>query len=697
MIKHTPLHIKTFFLSNEVEESWSKRLPDISLVYLLFSVSYFYWYLIEPSVPANDLNSYIGWWGWWDQGQYHKTAGELAAGHLGQSQYWWGYPMIGALLYKVMPAHSFFFPNYLLSFAIVLFFYFMAVRFVTRIEALVLMILLILGSRNMMFESLIIPWNTIVTYAAVFSISYLLVIRGASRRAVYFCIALVGLSALVRPSDTLFLLIYVIFIFYFRFDFKTFVKMSGLAVIIVLISAAILCLLNFKAFGQIIPPYVDAAKSVGMSLNGIGFRLYQLYVDGTLIHGNSALPPGRITPALLVKLPLMVFSLAGSWLVWRRIGNIALPMIGVCFGAIIFYAAFNAAGNPPHFWSFLLFHYFWWSGVILSLFGYIFLHDWILRRNIPRTAKGIAAFSVMSLALVGFGEEVTTYSMPAGHSQASSFKMLQVGENTQLTLKFQGNDDKGLRLTFRNTLPFHLTAPGQENIVSVEINGEKWHYWKDFIVSQEGSDVNFHFYRSPPEINTTAIIILKGLTNSDLISARWIRVKFHPFATVYRLTNWLFGPQFALGLSPYLTESYYIGNTIKFGNVEAHNHKYLLSGWSTPEAEHVWSVKKTAKLLLEINSQKLDSKSCVMDIDFVTFNANTLAVTMNGKPVGRPVPSSGLRQIVQLPCPDILGSSLIIGFEVDHLLSPASIGMNDDLRKLGLALFSVRIAREVDQ
>lgn len=692
-----PPQIRTFLLSKEIEERWTQRLPDVALVYLLFSLSYFYWYLIEPSVPANDTNSYIGWWGWWDQGQYWKTAGDLAAGHLGQSQYWWGYPLIGALLYKVMPAHPFFFPNYLLGFAVVLFFYLMAVRFVTRIEALALMILLILGSRDMMFSSLIVPWNTIVTYAAVFSISYLLVISSASRRAVFFCISLVGLSVLVRPTDTPLLLTYLVSIFYFRFDFKTFVKISGLAVIVVLISATILGLLNFKAYGQIKPPYVDAANAVGMSLKGISFRLYQLYVDGALIHGNSALLPGRNTPVLLVKLPLMVFSLAGAWLVWRRIGNIALPMIGVCFGAIFFYASFNAAGNPPHFWSYTLYHYFWWTGVILSLFGYIFIRDWMLSLYIPRTAKGIAFLTVAGLALVGFREEATTSFIRGGHSQVSSIEMLQVGDKTQFNFNFQGNDEKGLRLAFSNVLPFHLTQPGQGSLVSIEFNGEKWRYWKDFIVSQEGNTVNFHFYRSLPEINTRAIIILPGLVNADLESAQWIKVKYHFFSTVYRLTNWLFGSQFALGSSPYLARPYNVGDTLFFGSSE-NNQGYLLSGWSTPETEHVWSVKKSAQLLLGINSQKLGGKGCVIDVDFATFNAKTLAISMNGKPVGNPIPTSGKRQIVRFsPCPDELDSSLTVGFEVDNVQSPASVGMSNDHRQLGLALFSVHIAQEMDK
>lgn len=683
-------------LTKETDERWSQRLPDAALVYLLFSLSYFYCYLSDPSIPANDTNIYQGWWAWYDQGQYWKTAGELASYHLGQSQYWWGYPLIGALFYKILPAHPFFFPNYLLGFIVTLFFYLMAVRFVTRLEALILMVLLILGSKAMMFESLVIPWNTIVTYAAVFSISYLLVISRASHRAVFFCIALVGLNALVRPTDAPLLFAYLVSILYCRFDFKTFARMTGLTLVAILTGAAILAILNLKAFGQIIPPYANAASVVGMSLDGIGFRLYQLYVDGALIHGNSALPPGRVTPVLLGKLPLMVFSLAGAWLLWHRIGQRALPLIGACFGAIIFYVAFNAAGNPPHFWSFLLYHYFWWSGVILSLFGYVFLRECVLHHEVPRTAKVVALVTVGGLALVGFGEKATAHFNSDGHRQGTSLGTQQVGDKTQFTFKFQGNNEKGLRLMFSAPLPYHLTVPGNDKLVSVEINGEKWRYWKDFMVSQEGNNVNFHFYRPPPAGNTTAIITLDGLIKPDLASAQWMRIEFQPFATVHRITNQLFGPAWALGPSPYLARParpYRVGDILLFG-VAAGNQSYLASGWSTPEAEFVWSIKKSAQLRLGVNPGELGGKGCAVDVDFTTFGVNTLTLTLNGKLVGTTIQTLGNRQTKRFsPCPELRDSAVILGLEVDQLRSPAQTGLSNDHRKLGVAIYSVRIVK----
>ncbi len=638
----------------------------------------------------------MGWWGWWDQGQYWKTAGELAAGHLGQSQYWWGYPLIGALFYKVVPAHPFFFANYFLGFIVVLFFYLMTVRFVTRLEALVLLVVLILASHEMMFQSLIVPWNTIVTYAAVFSISYLLVISRASRRAVFFCVALVGLSTLVRPQDTPLLVAYLVSICYFRFDFPTFARMAGLTIAVVSIGAAILALLNLMAFGQVKPPYVDAANAVGLSLDGMGFRLYQLYIDGALLHGHSALPPGRTPPSLLLKLPLMVFSFAGAWLLWRRIGHRALPLIGVCFVAIFFYTSFNATGNPPHFWSFHLYHYFWWTGVILSMLGYSFLRQWALRHEIPRTAKGIALVTVVGLALIGFGEEATTYFNHSEQSQSTSVDIQQIGDKAQFTFGFQGNDESGLRLAFRNALPFHLTSPGGDKIVSVEINGEKWHYWKDFMVSQEANTVNIHLYRSPPSGHVKAVVTLAGLVNPDLASAQWLRIQFQPFATLHRLTNWLFGAEWAVGSSPYLVRPYRVGEKLQFG-ASAGNNTYLnlISGWSIQEAEFVWSVKKIAQIQLGVIPGEFVGKGCAVEIDFTTFGANTLLLKMNGKPVGTPVSSSGQRQTVRFsPCPEVQSSSITLGLEVGRLRSPASIGMNNDLRQLGVALFSLRLIKE---
>lgn len=693
-VKYIHPQIRGFIFSKALDDRWAKRLPDIALVYLLFSLSYFCWYLIEPSVPANDTNNYKGWWGYWDQGQYWKTAGELATGHLGQSQYWWGYPLLGAIFYKALPAHPFFIPNYVLGFVVVLFFYLMAVRFVTRIEALALTVVLILGSQLMMFQSLILPWNTIVTYAAMFSISFLLVVSSASYRGVYFCVFLVSLSTLVRPTDTPILFVYLASTIFFRFDVKTFIKLTGLAIVGILLGAVILALLNWKAFGQIVPPYVNAQKAVGMSLNGIGFRLYQLFVDGALIHGNSALPPGRITPTILTKMPLMVFSLAGAWLLWHRLGNRVLPLVAVCFGAIVFFATFNATGNPPHFWSFLLYHYFWWACVILSLTGYIFLREWVLHNEIPSAAKSLALLTVAGLAFIGFGEEATTYFNRSKSDNLDLVEMQQVGDKTQFLFKFQGDGEQGLRLAFHSPLPYHLTVPGNNTLISVEMNGEKWRYWKDFIVSQEGNTVNIHFYRSPPAGNTLAVITLDGLEKPELVSAQWIRIRFQPFATVHRLTNWLFGPGWTVGPSPYLALPYRVGDILKFGRADG-NQGYLLTGWSAPEVEHVWSVKKNAQLRLGIDPGDLDGKGCAVDVDYSTFGSNSLSLSLNGESIGTPLSSDGQRQTARFsPCPNTTGHDVMIGLEVDHLRSPATPSQTGDHRQLGVAIFSIRIVKE---
>lgn len=694
---HLPPRITAFLLSKETSERWSSRLPDIAFVYLLFSLSYFFWYLTEPSVPASATGNYLGWWGWWDQGQYWKTAGELASGHLGQSQYWWGYPLIGMLFYKVMPAHAFFFPNYLFAYIVVLSFYMMAIRFVTRVEAYVLMFALILGSREMMFTSLIVPWNTIITYASVFSISYLLVILKASRQAVFFCIGLVGLSALVRPTDTPLLLSFLVLAVYFQFDFKAFIKLTAAATLIVVIGAAIHAPLNQMAFGQITPPYVAAQDAVGFSLSGVGFRLYQLYVDGSLIHGHSALVPsaGSISPTFLSKLPLMVFSLAGGWLLWSRIGHRALLLIYVCFGQIFFYATFNASGNPPHFWSYSGFHFLWWPGVILSLLGYIFLRELALRCGMSRTVKGLAVFSVMALAAVGYGEDATTYFIDGTNGYAPPLVMQQLEAKTQLTFNIQANNEKGLRLAFRNSLPFNLTVAGEGGrLVSIEVNGEKWRYWKDFMVSQEGNTINLHFYRSPPVGKATVIITLAGLEKPDLASAQWIRIKFQPFATVYRLTNWLFGSAMTVGQSPNAARPYRVGDMLRFGSADG-NQNFLLSGWSHPEKEHVWSVNKMAQIRLGVKPNEFTGNGCSIDLDFATFGANTLQLTMNGKAIGQPVMTSGNRQILRFsPCPESSAADLILGLKVNQLRSPASVRSSNDHRQLGLALFSVRLIRE---
>lgn len=687
--------LRAFLFSEDQEEAWLSRLPDFTLIYLLFSISYFFWYLTDPNVPANDPHNYQGWWSWWDQGQYWKTAGELANLQIGNAEFWWGYPLIGALFFHALPGHPFFFPNYILGFLVVFFFYLMAIRVITRLEAVALLILLILGSKRMMMGSLITPWNTIVTYATIYAISYLLVFSNPTKKSAIFCSSLVGLIALVRPQDWPLAFLYLQIVLFARVGGKSYIQWGKASFFTSALGGGLLIILDLIAFGHIIPPYIDVQREIGFSLQDLWFRFYQIFLDGTLVHGNSSLPPGTKTPNIFAEVPLAIFSVPGSFILRKKIGNQTVILFFICTLHLIFYLSFNACGNPPFFWTFRLYHYIWWAMTLLALIGYLYIRSIILKADITTHANTIAIFLAILILFIGFKESGTTiYYTKRQNNHLDLSNVDQISKN-RMHFIIHSDGERGLRLFFRTTIPNQLIYKELGKKTLLQIQGRRFAYWKDYLVSQEGNTVIFHLQHPLPRQQTVSVVIgIPGMKNTDLSAIQLIQVKFFPFALYYRFLHRLTGT-LAPSHSLYLSPPYLVGDTLEICP-EKHPEKYLQNGWSSIEPDHVWSIQKTAQLRLWLEADRLTGNQCGVDLDFTTFGPNTLTVTLNGKRVGREIKTTGQRQRIRFaPCPEPLDNEVTIGLTVGTLRSPAQTGLSRDQRRLGLSLFSFRIGPKI--
>src|SRR6476469_2214962 len=73
---------------------WLDSRPGQIAALFIIALIYLKAYSIHPALPGLNPQTPLGWWGWWDQGQYLKCAVGLAHGHLTSETYWYplGYP-----------------------------------------------------------------------------------------------------------------------------------------------------------------------------------------------------------------------------------------------------------------------------------------------------------------------------------------------------------------------------------------------------------------------------------------------------------------------------------------------------------------------------------------------------------------------------------------------------------------------------
>src|SRR5437588_2258181 len=142
---------------------WIESRVGAATLLSTFFVGYLLAYLGYSNLPGNNLTYPLGWWGWWDQSQYLKSATALAHGRITAESYWYplGYPFFGAIFHGLAPNHAFLLPNLGFCLGITVTYFYIARRLLSSIETVILIGGFIFCYRELMSGSLIVPWNTI--------------------------------------------------------------------------------------------------------------------------------------------------------------------------------------------------------------------------------------------------------------------------------------------------------------------------------------------------------------------------------------------------------------------------------------------------------------------------------------------------------------------------------------------------------
>lgn len=475
------------------EEWLGSRLAGWWLLGLL-AVLYFAAYLWHPLYPGDapaELRQ--GWWSWSDQFAYWKSAAELAQFRITPEGYHYplGYPLLGALFWRLMPTHAFFVPDLLLVLGTGFVWWRLARRWLGRLPTLVCTGIFMAVHARLLALTVVIPWNTIATQLTLVAGMWVVVSKDGPR-AVGLLAGLAAATYLVRPGDAACfapMLVWAVLRLPARGER---LKWTMLGVTIVGTAVASVAVLNFAVFGAWGSPYErESWGSIGFFSYPFAKKVYWLFVDGRPFFGET-------DTALLFRYPWLFLALPGAIHWVRREGwaaVAALASLGLNWALYVNYNDFL----PSDVFRYSLIHYISWG--FLPLFALAFaavLHGW--RQNATRVGFALAAGLV--IACLG----------------------LQMEERARPSLVGPGRVD---RLPAER--PLWVSFPGVplEQVVNLRLDGRKMREASDYQIPYVPSNLRLLLSSRAQGVSLTATAEA-GITVTPVVGAYVWSWRFDP-------------------------------------------------------------------------------------------------------------------------------------------------------------------------
>ena len=471
------------------EETHRVRLLDADALFLCVVACFWYFtaYLLNPATPAP---SAVGWWGFFDQGLYYRTTMDLAAGHLLPSNYWYGYPLLGAIFYQLMPLHPYFIPNLTLILLMVSS-YFAACRlFCSRLEAWGLVIVAIFADSMLRDGCLIIPWNTLPEYAAFYLCFYFLIFTRATLPRFALCAFFCGLACASRFTESEILAVVYLFALIDLRGWGTRLFAVALFAFAFGIALALNLGTNLYFYHALRSPYM-VGQWGDFSTSHYLLKIYQLLFDGDFLTGpNAALHPP--TRQILESYWPFIFMLPGAVFLVRTYGWKVLGFFLGILLSVAFYLLYNPTNNAPYFWSYGSFHYFWWLMPWLAFITYL-----SFRRAPFALGRRLYLATLLGplLVVLPLGVRDVVLASSTGPSPTLTFQTASVGDTAALQITSHHNIKAlDLRVYFTQLPSFPGSDASSVPLIHISINGspalrDQW----DYMTSQSASRFDFCF------------------------------------------------------------------------------------------------------------------------------------------------------------------------------------------------------------
>ncbi|MFL9963479.1 hypothetical protein PQR02_20890 [Paraburkholderia sediminicola] len=370
---------------------------------LLIAALYIKAYFAHPALPTTTAD---GWWTWWDQSNYLKSA--TALWHrdfsVGLYVYPLGYSAIGAAFVAVAPAHPFFVPNLLALLAS----YFAFIGFARCVGVNSLWAALVFLGASVcdpeLFQHWVAPWTT-TPVAALIWISLWLsgryVLRPDEARAKrrYFVIGLVAACVMaIHPVDVLvpgiFLLAMLLCdLIEKRTAFRHLLSAiyGGLCIVIPYL------LVYLRIYHFHTTDYLEQSAKIGFVFWNFLWKLYVIFFDPYpwFAEGRGIL---QRAPWIALAVPALLLLCA------RQLHRASRreAVIWMLAAATVFYTGLYVAYVdllPNGLWRYGNIHYFTWVMPAYALLGFLLIQRLFQRRRAIPLAALIASLVLLSIRL----------------------------------------------------------------------------------------------------------------------------------------------------------------------------------------------------------------------------------------------------------------------------------------------------------
>lgn len=342
-----------------LEHRWAGRLLLLALA-VVYAVAYRQ-HVLFPGYELGEQPR--GWWTWSDQANYLKEAVAIAQGKLDAQSYYYppGYSALGALFVRWMPVNPFFIPDLALVLGAVWAWWRIAQRLLSRLQAVVLGALFIAVHWLLLADTVVVPWNTLVTQFTLL-MGILLLFTTRSVRGVLGLAVLAALTYWVRPVDALAFAPLLVWAALRLPDWRTRLVAGTGGMVVVVFAIGALGGLNHAIFGDWRTPYEKlSAGSIGFFSYPVAAKLYWLLIDGRPFFGES-------DPGLLIRYPWLLLAVPGACYWVEREGASAVAALAALALNWLLYFNYNDF-LPSDIYRFTLIHYLVWAFPLLALLG----------------------------------------------------------------------------------------------------------------------------------------------------------------------------------------------------------------------------------------------------------------------------------------------------------------------------------------
>jgi hypothetical protein len=329
-------------------------------------------YLAHPALPGNNPTYPAGWWGWWDQSNYLKSALALARRNFSPDQHLYplGYAITGAPFVRLWPMHPFYFVDLASLLISLAGFVSVARRCNVAPRWSVLLFVLAAAADPVLFEQWVVPWTTTPAAAVVWLLLAVAAAHMEGRRHPVLLGLLAVCLPILRPTDVLLAVppLAACLLVDLRTRRLALRDVLGFAVA-VLLMAGLYAGLHLKIYGLAPSYYMTMSANTGFSLHHFGWKAYLILVDPTAWIGGGE--------GLLRRAPWMILGVAGIVPALRR----PIPAMLAVTLAIhsLFYLSYVDL-LPTGFWRYMNVHYWVWSFPGFALLALLLVRD-VLQRG----------------------------------------------------------------------------------------------------------------------------------------------------------------------------------------------------------------------------------------------------------------------------------------------------------------------------